>query len=741
MRGRLTAARAAGGLLACALLVTPISAAADPPAIAAPLAADSSEGVIVDLAADSTSLNSADLSAGGRLELSGRIRNQSGQPLELDTVSVSIGAEVATTRAELASMLTAASEPAGAADAPAVAVAVLKAVALSDLTDGAVETFDLAFSERALTDALVLAPAGVHVVTAIVSSGDVTVAVATTTVVLGAGADAPAVAGSRSALTVIAPVTVPPPETGLIEADTLEAYTSPIGLLTRQLNALASTPGTGVAIAIDPMIIASVRALGRTAPASVLEFLQRLKSLPNDIFPLAYADADLALQRRAGADELLGPISFESELNPDDFVAGPDDVDPEEPQDDAPPVDGATESQDQRDSSAAPMPTPSAQPVGIPTTEQLLAWDYSSDALALPVSGTISSADPGFYAESGLSTTIVMSSDLGGSAAASPSAATTSKGDSVLVADSALSRALSDAAYASSDLDWQVAMAEVNALLATTPLTNGETSVLAVLDRVHPASTGRMSQTFAALDQSRQTEVRALASLLEEVPEREVKIAKDAPSKARIRAATDLIEQERAVGDFASVVERPELVTGEQRLRLLSSLSTGWLTDSEDWPESVRATRASFSAVLESISVEESSNINLASAEQDIRVYVTNTLDYPVSVIVKGRPSNGRLLVESQEVTVEPDSSSRIGLPARAVANGRVTLAVSLESPTGVSIGEGSTLDIEIQTAWEAATIWGTLAAVVALFGFGLFRNIRKRRRPENGRSVGGEQP
>ena len=82
----------------------------------------------------------------------------------------------------------------------------------------------------------------------------------------------------------------------------LENWTGPTGLLTRQLDALA---GRRVAIGIDPRIIASIRVLGSSAPPSATAWLQRLSEMPNEMFPLAYADADLAVQAQLDLPELL----------------------------------------------------------------------------------------------------------------------------------------------------------------------------------------------------------------------------------------------------------------------------------------------------------------------------------------------------------------------------------------------------------------------------------------------------
>ncbi len=107
---------------------------------------------------------------------------------------------------------------------------------------------------------------------------------------------------------IVVPVTVAPGQDGVLSADQLSEYTSTEGALSRKLDALASAPNA--IIALDPRIIASIRALGAAAPASALEWLTGLSSLPNDVFPLQYADADLSLERAAGVTSPLSATSL-----------------------------------------------------------------------------------------------------------------------------------------------------------------------------------------------------------------------------------------------------------------------------------------------------------------------------------------------------------------------------------------------------------------------------------------------
>ena len=108
-------------------------------------------------------------------------------------------------------------------------------------------------------------------------------------------------------LAIAMPLTVPASSAGLISADLLETYTSTDGILQRQLDQAYNRP---VAIGIDPRIIASIRILGNSAPDSATAWLARLESAPNETFPLAFADTDLAATSQAGTG-VLAPTAFE----------------------------------------------------------------------------------------------------------------------------------------------------------------------------------------------------------------------------------------------------------------------------------------------------------------------------------------------------------------------------------------------------------------------------------------------
>ena len=120
-------------------------------------------------------------------------------------------------------------------------------------------------------------------------------------------------ANSIADIAIVVPITVPERETGLISAASLANLTSPFGLLNRELDQVIDKP---VVLGIDPAVIASIRVLGKAAPASAIAWLERLNSASNETFALAYADADITAQLHAGRTTVLAPESLNFAIDP-----------------------------------------------------------------------------------------------------------------------------------------------------------------------------------------------------------------------------------------------------------------------------------------------------------------------------------------------------------------------------------------------------------------------------------------
>lgn len=525
---------------------------------------------------------------------------------------------------------------------------------------------------------------------------------------------------SPTAVALAVPLTVPASAAGLLSADDLATWTSPFGLLSRQLDAVEGRP---VAIGIDPRIIASIRVLGTSAPSTATAWLERLASLPNEIFPLAYADADVAAQAQLGLPALLGPTSFSDVLDPANFTGTGDDSDGD--------GDGDTVAAD-GDEAPTATPTPTEPAAGeVPTTEELLAWPYTRTDIAWPADDTIATGDLAFLAAAGLTTPILAPGNV---VAVEPwaNAASSVDGSPAVVAEARLTAPLRAASEALSDTEWRAAAGRLGAELAL--LDDGEgdqpVALLATLGRGAGAQSARVSATLDALAANPQVEPASLTAAIG-APPVERALVDEPEGQQRIDNVDRIIRTDANVAAFATVLEDPRQLTGPTRRDALALLDVDWLDDRPSWDAAVGEWLVAQRRTLDAVSVVPSSPINVVSSETGVPTTILNALPYPVTVVVDVTPSNGRLVVEDQAtVTIDPESRSTVTVPVAAgIGNGEVTLTVSLTSPEGVPIGSPVSIPVNVQADWEGlgAAIIGVI--VVVFFGVGIWRNIRRHRK------------
>ena len=505
-------------------------------------------------------------------------------------------------------------------------------------------------------------------------------------------------------LALAAPLTVPAQSTGLLPAERLETWTGPSGLLTRQLDALDGRP---VAIGLDPRIVASIRVLGSAAPASAVAWLERLDALPNEVFPLAYADADLAVQAQLGVDEPLEPLGFDDAIDPAAFVATPGDA-----------GEGST---------ATPMPEV------VPDTETVLEWPYTRADLAWPADDTVAADNLAWLADAGLTTTILAPSNVE-PADGLVGAASTIGGSTAVVADARVTEPLRRAAAATSDTEWRAATARVAAELAlaagSVDLDESPVALLATFARSGGGGAERMRTIVDALADLPWATPASLTDAIGAPPTPRTLI--DQPEDDQRRSNVDrMLQSERAVDEFSAVIDDPSVLTAPTRRELLALLDVGWIPQATEWGEAVGQWLIENRAVSDSVSVVPSSSVLIVASESGIPITVQNALPTAATVVVEVAPTNGRLIVEDEvEVTVEPESRSTVLVPVAAgVGNGEVTLEVSLAATDGTPVGDTVSIPANVRADWEGLGASVLAAIAVIVFGVGIWRNIRRRRR------------
>ena len=546
----------------------------------------------------------------------------------------------------------------------------------------------------------------------------------------------------------VMPLTVPPSASDFIDAEALATYTSPGGTLVRQLDAVYGRP---VAVGIDPRILASIRILGVDAPASALDWLQRLREMPNETFALAWADADVAVQSQAGAATLLGPTDASYAVEATRFAEPGSTPAPTPTPTETAETDGSASASaggSRGASSAAASTQPAEEPTQEPTEEpepspsptapvlspvpslaDLTAWDHTISGVAWPAAGTMTSDDLGVLAASGITTAVLASGDVQ-PAGTAPVGATGTVGDTrILVTDTRVSALVDQALSAATDESFGIALAQLSATLAADAREADGHVVVAGLERGWAASGARLGQLLDAIQalpfSDTATATTALGSA--SVPLQVVDQPEDA---GRVQRVADAMSLEAQVVAFARAVERPELITGQQRMLLLATLSNRWRDDPDGLVTVQDGYTAQADGLLGSVAITTRQN-TVISDTTSLLINVSNELDQPVTVRLSIIAGSGRIRVDdSAVVTVPAHGSASARPPITSISNGDVVVTARLTTEDGtVQIGDSAPVELFIRAGFEAVVTTLFVAAVALLFGFGLFRSIRKRRR------------
>ncbi len=511
-------------------------------------------------------------------------------------------------------------------------------------------------------------------------------------------------------LAVVVPITVSPDPsgTGLIDADHLRSYTTATGSLTRQLDAVIDT---GAVIGLDPMIVASIRVLGSSAPPTARAWLQRLSGATNQIFPLAYADADPAvLSSTSGGTALLSGLDFQFAIDPANF--GPAQT--------ATPTAGAT-----------PTPTPSATPsdtVPLPTDADILDWPYTLNGIAWPADDTVSSSALDTLSDAGYHDVLLSSQNV----SSADSARVDLGGIEGLVADAGITSLVRDASYSGDDATYADALSRLDAAIQGIQAVKPGRTVIAMLDRQWPIGALRIASVMQNIESLTTAQVVGLSSVLAG-PVASAKLVDESVDAADLAQARRVIATVAPETTFATVAgDDAAEVTAPRHLQLLSVLAVSWIRADDGWSTRLNAYLASSSKLLSAVSVVHGSNLFVTANSANIPVTISNALAVPIHVLVTVRSTSGILQIDKPQVelTVEPNSSNKALVPAQALSNGTVTATVTLYSAAdpGVRIWTRDFVEVDVQPAWEGIGTLVVVVLLVLLFGGGILRNVLKRR-------------
>lgn len=714
-------------------LVTPLIALAVAigvvvlPAIAVPIdpaLARSGSAVSVQFAPANTGV----LAPGEPLVLNGTIANPTGTAVPAGTAFVYLNRTPVGTRTELSSWLNPSSTEASDRRGTQVLESATPPVAPGDAV-----TLQLIVPATSIAFGPFASIWGARTLLVRVSANGIDVGQSRGSIVWNTGQDI-----QRTSLALAAPLIVPGSTEGLISAEALAADTAPGGVLSRQLSDVIDQ---NIAIGIDPRILASIRILGTATPPSALAWFERLRTATNVTFPLGYADYDLAAASQAHVSGVLAPVSFPVDANhfpgAQSPSPSPSSVSTAPPTPTHSPATGsAVSSTTSSTGTGTPTPTPSTGTTVplLPDATSLLAWNYTIASIAWPADDTVVGSDLDAFAAGGLSTTILSSGNVDlNRLSYTPSGSAVIGSHRAVISDAGISTLFRAAATALSQSDWDSAMARLSSTLAVVSRERPADSrtLLATLGRSVPNSGDRLAQTLAALSALPWVASAPLTALTGATTTPiATSIVPKAEAQSRLQLVTSMLAAEASARSFSSVLDTPSQITGERRLTLLATLSNSWSAD-PTWPAGARKYVARSKAIVSSVSIAKSSSVHILATSSLLPVTVTNKLPWPVTVFVFVRSPNSLLSITTDRVslTIQAESQAKVSVPVRANANGESQIGIRLRSGTDVAIAGPEFVDVDVQAGWETVFTAVAGALLLAIFAFGIYRNIAKRRR------------
>lgn len=194
-----------------------------------------------------------------------------------------------------------------------------------------------------------------------------------------------------------------------------------------------------------------------------------------------------------------------------------------------------------------------------------------------------------------------------------------------------------------------------------------------------------------------------------------------------VTAAHDLNVQ---VGALHEVLQAPEQVTTPLFRDVVSLVSSAW----RGHAGALRSRRAVVSAEVRrtvgSVHVLPT-RANLLANSASLPFTVANDLGEPVDglrlQVVAPSPRLEVLRPVTDDLRLEPGTKTRVEVPVRAVASGRVVLTAQLLTPSGTALGEP--VSVRVRTQPPGTWAFWTAGAIVALIlAIGLVRTLRRPR-------------
>ncbi|XPP27051.1 MAG: DUF6049 family protein [Leucobacter sp.] len=541
-------------------------------------------------------------------------------------------------------------------------------------------------------------------------------------------------AGASASLTLVVPMVLPG---SVATMPTPAEIAEIVPRLDRLLTAAETARAT---LAIDPRIIAGIRAYGLEVQASARQFLGRLAASELPMFLLQFADADPAAQAALGFEQLLQPngLSFVTQWGRFDETTaqadagaegartgGPVDENAAEGSPAEPDAEetGAEDTSTEDTSAEETTPGEDADPTAAPSLEQLLAWPQGY-AGAWPAAGEVDSGTLELLRASGMTSVLLESGNVtvrGGTRFALG-------GLDAMVADAALGDAARRALGSADEIERSIARADLAALTALVAQSQLPGAVLA-LDRGTVAESENPEQLLdwiTALDwvdaaeESLQAEgTGALVSGGTAENRREL-------LRQDVKRSVDIVA-------LAPLLLHPDYLDEYQRVRLLAAFATRDAAPEVDFTAVSEVRRERDEEFLRGVQVVTTANTQLVGTSSQIPVQLHNSLPFEALVTLRIAPMSAGVAVPErlfEEQSIAAGGNATVLIPVRSrVSSGESALLAQVTDTAGERVFSSATLQLTIRSAFETILLWGLGVFALLLLGFGIWRSVRRRRR------------
>ena len=518
---------------------------------------------------------------------------------------------------------------------------------------------------------------------------------------------------SPLSLTLIVPLVLPSSIEALPTRDELVSVTP---RLLQLLNAAEQRYAT---IAVDPRIIAGIRALGENAPGTAATLLERLEQSPNPIFLLQFADADPAVQAALGFEQLLQPLGFGHATVHGKFETQAATSDAHTGSAETALSDEGTSSGTTADADSAPQVDPVT---GAPTLENMLSLDNARPG-AWPAGGEVDSATLVLLQNAGLTSLVLDSHNVSG--------ATTPRvhiGEfEALVSDAPTGLAARTSLSGATATERSAGTAELASRLALAAQHNTGGVVLA-LDRGVFADIADPLQIFDTIDEM--TWVQTVSE--RQQPSSNAELRAGAPTEERRELLRATVARSSQIDELAPLLVEPEYLIEFQRERLLATLASRYAAPGVDFSAIDKQNKDRDGELLKGVSPLINESTQLVGALSNVPITLSNSLPFEALVTLHSAPTSAAISVPERnfEVRVPAVGSASVLVPVHSrVSSGSAGLLLEVRDTRDDRSFSSVMHPLTLRTSVETTLIWLVGSAAALLLGFGIWRSVRRRRK------------